>query len=62
MATPAVWTHPVAIIADVLSLHPDAFRTLGSAPGSWLPGVIVVLVAGLSEALGQSVGCLLPIG
>ena len=42
-------------LAEVLSLQPDALRTLSSAPHSWTLGVLIVLAAGLAEALGQSV-------
>ena len=50
-----VWDHPFRFIAGVLSLDGDVFRTLSSDPGGWLVGMLVVLAAGLSEALGQSV-------
>ena len=43
------------MLAEVLGLQPDALRTLNGAPHSWLIGALIVLAAGLSEALGQSV-------
>lgn len=55
MSTAAVWAHPLRIVADVLSLNTDVFRTLTNDPSGWLVGTMVVLAAGLSEALGQSV-------
>jgi hypothetical protein len=55
MSTAAVWAQPLRIVADVLSLNTDVFRTLTSDPSGWLVGTMVVLAAGLSEALGQSV-------
>ena len=41
-------------LADVLRLQPDALRSLSDA-GGWSLGVVIVVAASLSEALGQSV-------
>ena len=43
------------MLAEVLGLQPNALHTLNGAPHSWLIGALIVLAAGLSEALGQSV-------
>lgn len=51
----ALWDRPFRVVADVLSLDADVFRALSTDPGAWFVGAVVVLVAGLSEAVGQSV-------
>lgn len=49
------WAQPFQIVADVLSLDAGVFRALSSDRDGLFLGVVVVLAAGLSEALGQSV-------
>ncbi len=51
----ALLEQPFRVVADILSLDADVFRALSTDPGAWIVGITVVLVAGLSEALGQSV-------
>lgn len=46
---------PLRVVADVLSLDSDTFRALSTDPSGWRVGIAVLLLAGLSEALGQSV-------
>lgn len=55
MSTSTIWAQPFRIVGDVLSLDTNVFHMLSSDQGGWLVGAMVVLAAGLSEALGQSV-------
>lgn len=52
---PAAVDQPFRVVADILSLDVDVLRALSSNQDGLFLGVMIVLAAGLSEALGQSV-------
>jgi hypothetical protein len=44
-----------ALIRGAWALHPDAFRAMESHPNGTLIAVMVILLAGLSQGIGQSI-------